>query len=36
MLESEHALEKWHQFEAVAIEEALKNWCRENNIGQVD
>ena len=36
MLESEHALEKWHRFEADAIEEALKNWCIENNIGQVD
>lgn len=36
MLESEHALEKWHQFEAGAIEEALKNWCRENNIERVD
>ena len=36
MLESEHALEKWRQFEADAIEEALKNWCRENNIERVD
>ena len=36
MLESEHAGEKWHQFEADAIEEALKNWCRENNIERVD
>ena len=36
MLESEHALEKWHQFEADAIAAALKNWCRENNIELVD
>jgi hypothetical protein len=36
MLESEHALEKWHQFEADAIAGALKNWCRENNIELVD
>jgi hypothetical protein len=36
ILESEHALEKWHQFEADAIEEALKNWCSENDIEQVD
>lgn len=36
MLESELALEKWHQFEADAIEAALKNWCTENNIEQVD
>ena len=36
LLGSEGALEKWFEFEAKAVENALKEWCAENGIGIED
>ena len=32
LLESEGVLEKWYEFEAESVEQALRDWCAENNI----
>ncbi|MFZ5675577.1 MAG: FitA-like ribbon-helix-helix domain-containing protein [Pseudomonadota bacterium] len=32
LLRRRHALDRWHEFEARAQEEAIREWCRENSI----
>ena len=32
LLASERCLEKWYAYEAMATEQALREWCRENEI----
>ena len=32
LLESEGVLEKWSKFEADSVEQALRDWCAENDI----
>ena len=32
LLESKQQLEAWYEFERKATEEALRGWCKENNI----
>jgi hypothetical protein len=36
LLKSQAFLEKWYQFEAEAIEKALRDWCAENGIQIAD
>ncbi len=32
LIESKDLLEAWYDFEQKATEEALRNWCRENDV----
>lgn len=34
-LEEIGAIDKWHQYQSVAIKQALKDWCEENSIQYV-
>ena len=36
LLESKEQLEVWFEYEKKATEEALRDWCKENNITLVD
>jgi hypothetical protein len=36
LLARRHALDRWHQFEDKAIENALREWCSENGIDIAD
>ena len=36
LLAADRCLEQWYAFEADATEQALKQWCRENDIHLVD
>lgn len=36
LLKRRHALDRWHDFEARAEEEALREWCRQNSIELID
>lgn len=36
LLESEGVLEKWYQFEAESVEQALRDWCAENSIQLIE
>jgi hypothetical protein len=36
LLDSEGALERWHEYEAEATDRALRDWCAENDIHLVE
>jgi hypothetical protein len=36
LLAAENLLEQWYAFEAEATEQALKQWCQENNIRLIE